>query len=147
MRWSTVVMVVVGTLVADIAAVTAASVPQEKVRLMEFKVKPQRDFIAAGKTKFVVKNAGTEEHEFVVVRGDDPEALPTAADGSVDEDQIPTADQVGELEEIKPGKTKSKTFKLSADAYILFCNVVDTESDGTVVSHFAEGMYTTLDVS
>jgi hypothetical protein len=82
-----------------------------------------------------------------IVRGADPAALPTKADGSVDEEQIPKSDEVGELENIKKGKTKSKTFKLSAGSYILFCNTVDTEEDGTVVSHFARGMHTTINAS
>jgi hypothetical protein len=54
---------------------------------------------------------------------------------------------VGELENIKKGKTKSKTFKLSTGPYILLCNTVDTEEDGTVVSHFARGMSTVINAS
>ena len=129
------------------SAAAARGTPTLKVRLIEFQVQPRLEYIAAGKTKLVVKNSGTEEHEFVIVRGDDPAALPTVADGSVDEDQIAKADAIGELEEIKKGKTKSKVFKLSPDKYIFFCNVVETEKDGTVVSHFAEGMHTVVDAS
>jgi len=132
---------------ATASAAAAGGTPRLKVRLIEFEVQPRLEFIAAGKTKLVVKNGGSEEHEFVIVRGDDPAALPTVADGSVDEDQIAKADAIGELEEIKKGKTKSKVFKLSPDQYIFFCNIVDTEEDGTVVSHFAEGMYTVIDAS
>ncbi len=132
---------------ATASAVAAGGTPKLKVRLIEFEVKPKSEFIASGKTKFIVKNGGTEVHEFVVVRGDDPATLPTAADGSVDESQIAKADEIGELEDIKVGKKKSKTFKLSPDSYILFCNIVETEEDGTVVSHFAEGMHTTIDAS
>jgi hypothetical protein len=124
-----------------------AKPPKQKVELIEFQVKPALNFVAKGKNNFVVKNAGTETHEFVIVRGADPAALPTAADGSVDEDQIPKSDQVGELEKIKKGKTKSKTFKLSTASYILFCNTVDTEEDGTVVSHFQRGMSTVINAS
>jgi hypothetical protein len=127
-------------------AVTAKP-PKVKVQLIEFQVNPALQFVAKGKINFVVKNAGTEKHEFVIVRGADPAALPTKADGSVDENQIPKRDELGELENIKKGKTKSKTFKLSAGSYILFCNTVDVEEDGTVVSHFARGMYTTINAS
>ncbi len=142
-------LVVVMSLLGGVAgsSVWASSAPKEKVGLIEFEVQPALAYIAKGKTKFIVKNNGTEEHEFVVVRAEDAEALPTAEDGSVDEDQIAKKDQVGELEEIEPGKTKKKTFKLKAGSYVLFCNIVETESDGTVVSHFAEGMHTTLDAS
>jgi hypothetical protein len=29
----------------------------------------------------------------------------------------------------------------------LFCNIVDTEPDGSQISHFAKGMYTTINAS
>jgi iron uptake system EfeUOB component EfeO/EfeM len=112
---------------ADEAKAPTKKVPTVKVTLIEFQVNPALQFVAKGKLKFAVKNAGTEKHEFVIVRGADAAALPTKADGSVDEEQIPKSDEVGELENIKKGKTKSKTFKLSAGSYILLCNTVDTE--------------------
>ncbi len=140
-----VVGAVAGGFTPSLAA--TAKPPKVKVQLVEYQVTPALQFVAKGKINFAVKNAGTEKHEFVVVRGADPAALPTKADGSVDEDPIPKRDQLGELENIKKGKTKSKTFKLSAGSYTLFCNVVDTEEDGTVVSHFAQGMSTTINAS
>ena len=140
-----VVGAVAGGFTPSLAA--AAKPPKVKVQLIEFQINPALSFVAKGKINFVVKNGGTETHEFVIVRGSDPAALPTKADGSVDEDQIPKSDQVGELEKIKKGKTKSKTFKLSAGPYILLCNTVDTEEDGTVVSHFARGMSTVINAS
>jgi uncharacterized cupredoxin-like copper-binding protein len=146
-RRSLFVSILVAALVSSVAApVAAARAPQNKVRLVEFEVKPKRPVVADGKTKFVVKNAGDDEHEFIIVRGAVPSALPTKADGSVDVDRIPTADQIGELQGIKPGKTRSRTYKLSAGTYILFCNLVDDDSKSTSVSHFAAGMYTTLEV-
>jgi hypothetical protein len=87
------------------------------------------------------------KHEVVVVRGTDPSALPTKPDGSVDEGQIPKRDKVGETGDVKAGKTKTKTLKLSTGSYILFCNIIDTEPDGSQVSHFAKGMYTTVNAS
>jgi hypothetical protein len=136
---------VAGGVTPSLAA--AAKPPKVKVQLIEFQVNPALQYVAKGKINFVVKNAGTETHEFVIVRGADPAALPTKPDGSVDEDQIKKSDQVGELENIKKGKTKSKTFKLSTGPYILLCNTVDTEEDGTVVSHFARGMSTVINAS
>jgi hypothetical protein len=147
-RRSVFATVAVGAMVLGMTAPAGAKEPPKiKVRLIEFEVQPALDFIAKGKSKFVLKNAGTETHEFVVVRGDDPAALPTATDGAVDESKIAKADEVGEVEDIKKGKTKSKVFKLSPGSYILFCNIVDEEEDGSTVSHFAEGMYTTIDAS
>lgn len=129
------------------ASPSAAKTPKLKVKLLEFEVQPSLDYIAAGKTKVVAKNIGTEEHELVVVRGDDPTTLPTAADGSVDEEQLADGVFVDEIEGIKAGKKGSNTFKLSPDSYVMFCNIVDEEDDGTVVSHFAEGMYTVIEAS
>ena len=54
---------------------------------------------------------------------------------------------MGEIEDVKPKKKKSKTFKLSPGTYIVFCNIVEEEEDGTIVSHFAKGMHTVLDAS
>jgi hypothetical protein len=111
-----------------------------KIKLFEFGVRSSLPFVAEGKVTFGVKNIGTEEHEFVVVRVDPDTELPTKADGSVDEEAIPESDGIGELEGIKPKKTKSLTKKLDADDYVLFCNIVEDE-DGTTVSHYAEGMH------
>ena len=146
-RSKVLVAVVVGVIAFGTILPAGASAPKLKIRLIEFKIKPARDFIAAGKTSFVAKNAGGDKHEIVVVRGDDPAALPTKADGSVDESKIPKADVIGEIGEFKPGKTKSKVFKLSAGSYVLFCNIVEKEADGTVKSHFKKGMYTTIEAS
>jgi hypothetical protein len=140
--------------VAGVVAVGAApslaataKPPSQKLTLTEFQINPALQYVAQGKSNFVAKNAGTEKHEVVIVRGSDPAALPTKADGSVDEEQIPKSNEVGEIGNVKKGKTKSKTFKLSPGSYILFCNIIDTEPDGSQVSHFAKGMYTTINAS
>jgi hypothetical protein len=149
LRHTLVVLALGGALVATMAApgLAAAAPPKIKVKLIEFEVKPTISSLAAGKVRFAVKNAGTELHEFVVVHGDDAAAFPVDADGAVVEEQLPEDAFVGELEDIKVGKTKTKAFKLPAGSYVLFCNIVETEDDGTVVSHFAEGMHTTIRTS
>lgn len=130
----------------------ASSKPAVKATLFEFKIKTKPKTVAAGKIKLAAKNIGAEKHELVVVRtadvpGGAPASLPTKADGSVDESAIPEADKLGEIPEFKPKTTKTKTFDLDPGSYILFCNVVDKESDGSTLSHFAQGMYTTLVVT
>ena len=132
---------------APAAFAVPAKRPKQKLTLTEYQIAPALQFIAKGKSNFVAKNAGTVKHEVVVVRGADPSALPTKPDGSVDEDQIPKRDKVGETGDVKSGKTKSKTLKLSAGSYVLFCNIIDAEPDGSQVSHFAKGMYTTINAS
>jgi uncharacterized cupredoxin-like copper-binding protein len=114
---------------------------QVAVKLYEFGIRRKPNFVAEGKVTFSAKNIGTEKHELVVVRAERGVPLPTAADGSVDEEAIPAADRIGEVEDVKPKKTKSLTKKLKAGDYVLFCNIVDEEKDGTTVSHYAEGMH------
>jgi uncharacterized cupredoxin-like copper-binding protein len=149
LRNATVALALGSALVLMVSApgLAAAAPPKIKVKLIEFKVKPAISALAAGKIRFAAKNAGSELHEFVVIHGDDPAALPVDADGAVVEEQLPEDAFVGELEDIKVGKTKKKVFKLPAGSYVLFCNIVDEEDSGEIVSHFAEGMYTTIRTS
>jgi len=111
------------------------------VGLKEFAVTPDPVEVDAGETEFTADNIGTEVHEMVVVRARNAADLPTDADGAVDEDQIAEDAQVGELEDVRAGKTKSISFDLTAGDYVIFCNIVDEEADGTIVSHFKEGMH------
>ena len=143
-RSKVLVALVAGVMAFATVAPAGASAPKLKLRLIEFKITPARDFIAAGKTTFVAKNAGSDKHEVVVVAGDDPAALPTKADGSVDEKQV---DVVGEIHKFKPGKTGSKVFKLSPGSYIVFCNIVQKEKHSALESHFKKGMYATIEAS
>jgi hypothetical protein len=129
------------------ALAAAAKPPKQKLTLTEYQINSALQYIAKGKSTFVAKNAGTVKHEVVVVRGNDPASLPIKPDGSVDEDQIAKSDKVGEIGNIKQGKTKAKRLKLSVGSYILFCNIIDTEPDGSQISHFAKGMYTTINAS
>jgi hypothetical protein len=64
--------------------------------------------------------------------------LPTAADGSLDEEGGPI-EVVDEVEDIPSGETASLTVDLDAGAYILACNIVE-EEDGETESHYAQGM-------
>ena len=124
--------------------VTAKPVPV-KVRLQEFTVKTDPSSVPAGPVDFKVKNKGSVTHEMVVVKTDGA-PLPIKADGSVDEDQIPEANQVGEVEDLEPGDSKTlHTDPLEPGSYTLFCNVV--QADGTTVSHYAEGMHTQFTVT
>jgi uncharacterized cupredoxin-like copper-binding protein len=124
--------------------VPANAAPQPKkvnVKVFEFDIRPNLDFVAEGLVTFKVKNIGTEKHEFVVVRVESPDAEPpTKADGSVDEDAIDESNKIGELEDIKKKNEKSLTKKLDAGDYEVFCNIVEDE-DGTTVSHYARGMH------
>jgi uncharacterized cupredoxin-like copper-binding protein len=116
------------------------------VGLKEFSVTPDPVQVASGETEFTADNIGSETHEMVIVRAASAADLPTDADGAVDEDKIAKDDQIGEAEDVEPGRTKSVTFDLKAGDYVIFCNVVDDEADGTKVSHFKEGMHESFTV-
>jgi plastocyanin len=115
------------------------------VVLNEFKVRPDPASIKAGKITFTGDNQGSRTHEMVVVKADDASALPTGADGSVDEEQLESGQAQGEVEDVAVGKTKSVELELTPGQYIVFCNIV--EETGDKVSHFKEGMHADITVT
>lgn len=117
------------------------------VVLGEWIVDPDPVTAPEGDVTFRADDQGGDDHELVIVRADDPSDLPTDADGAVDEDQIAEDDFVGEIEELEPGSQDEATFTVDPGTYVLFCNITETEDDGEIESHFAEGMYTTFVVT
>jgi hypothetical protein len=112
------------------------------VELNEWKVLPARADVPAGTVTFETRNTGEDAHELVVVRADDPATLPLAADGTVDEAKLPGGAFVGEIEAFPAKQTCTGTFELAAGSYALFCNILETEADGTKENHYANGMRT-----
>lgn len=108
------------------------------VTLQEFAVIPASSSAPAGDVTFNVTNEGPDDvHEFVVFRSDlAPDALPTAEDGSVDEEGEGVELQ-DEIEDIAVGDTQSVTIDLAAGDYVLICNIYDEEEQE---SHYQEGM-------
>ena len=121
----------------------AARGTKVKVTLSEWLIKATPERVRPGKVTFVVKNAGADTHEFVVVKGSDPADFATDEHGKILEKDIAKADRVGEVADILAGKTKKVNFKLKFGEYILFCNIYD-EDEGE--AHFDEGMVTTFTV-
>jgi uncharacterized cupredoxin-like copper-binding protein len=103
------------------------------VTLTEFQVQLSTTDIPAGPVTFNVRNDGTVEHEFVVFKADDAEdALPTDDEGTeVDEDD-PSLQSVGELEDVEVGSSKSFDATLEAGDYVAICNVP---------GHYGSGMH------
>ncbi len=94
--------------------------------------------VPAGKVTFVVKNnATTESHEMVVVALPSPDAeLPyDAAKERVTESKVKS---MGEVSDLKPGASKSKTLTLKPGTYKLICNMK---------GHYKAGMATVLTVT
>ncbi len=116
------------------------------VTLSEFIMRPKPKTVDSGDVRFTGDNVGGETHELVVVEADDAAALPTDADGSVIEEDLPGAGVIDEIEGIKSQTAKRKTMKLAPGRYVIFCNITDRQPDGTVTSHFAEGMHAELTV-
>jgi hypothetical protein len=102
--------------------------------------------VEAGTVTLEISNNGTELHELVVVRADDPAELPLDADGRVAIGQLPKGAFVGEVEPWSPDLACTGTFELKAGRYALFCNIVETEADGTRDNHYANGMQAALRV-
>jgi hypothetical protein len=116
------------------------------VRLDEWVIGVAPRSAPAGTVGFVVRNAGKETHELVVVRGVSPRELPLDGDGALDEARLPEGALVGEVEGVPAGDRCSGVFQLTAGEYTLVCNITETE-DGKTESHLHEGMVTTFTVT
>ena len=116
------------------------------VELKEWSVLPARADVPAGTITFDASNIGTDAHELVVVRADDPAKLPLAADGTVDEGKLPEGAFVGEIEPFPAKQRCTGTFQLAAGRYALFCNILETEAAGAKENHYANGMRSAFEV-
>ena len=95
-------------------------------------VTPSSFIGAAGKVTFVVKNAGTMEHEMLVIKTDTPfDQIPVADAGdppapvTTGANKIDEANNVAETGDpnLKPGETRTFTADLKAGNYVLVCNL------------------------
>jgi len=115
---------VVALAVPALGACSSDSGTTVNVTAADFSLKPDVSSVAAGDVKFKVKNTGAFTHEMVVVKVADASDLPTDPNGEVNEDKIPPAERIGEVEDVFPGKSKTLKLKLDAGKYVLFCNKV-----------------------
>ena len=111
------------------------------VVLKEFAVVPSVTSIEHGKVTFNATNAGpNDKHEMVLLKTDlGILALPASAEGKVDEEGAGLT-TIGEIAEFDVGKTGTATFDLAPGRYVLVCNIVQDEPDGTKESHYLKGM-------
>ncbi len=117
------------------------------VTLKEWEVLADKESAAAGKVTFRAKNIGPDDpHELVVMKTDlAPDKLPTAEDGKVDEEGA-GVELIGEIEEFAVDGEEEITFDLAPGKYVLLCNILEEEADGTMESHYKEGMHTAFTV-
>jgi len=111
------------------------------VVLQEFAVVPSVASVEHGKVTFNATNKGPDDpHEMVIFKTDlGVHDLPASAEGKVDEEGAGLT-TMGEIEEFDVGKTGTITLDLAAGRYVLVCNIVQDEPDGTKESHYVQGM-------
>jgi uncharacterized cupredoxin-like copper-binding protein len=126
---------------------TAPSPLPVDVTLRSFNITLGQSTVQHGTIIFRVTNRADEDvHEFLVIRTDRaPNALPTEENGSYQEDG-PGTQLLDEIEEVSPGETKELSLDLTKGNYVLICNMVHIEDDGTVEVHYALGMHTAFRV-
>ena len=119
-----------------------------KVTLQEFAVIPDVASVPAGTVTIVVKNTGPEDvHELVVIKTDLGAAdLPVDENGKATEG-VPGVTLIGEIEEIAVGETKQADLELAPGKYVLICNILQTEPDGSLEAHYKVGMRTAFEVT
>jgi len=100
----------------------------------------------AGKVLLTVDNVGDVEHEVIVIKGVKLDDIPTKADGTIDEDELPDGAVLGEVEGVASGSTCDGGFTLEPGTYSLACNLLSDE-DGKEKAHFMLGMSTQLQVT
>lgn len=103
--------------------------------------------LSAGNIAITANNRGSEAHELVIVEADDPSSFVMTDDNKVDESAFAEGAVIGEIEEFAAGGSCDGTFALDAGTYVFFCNITEEEPDGTLESHFEEGMFTVVTVS
>jgi uncharacterized cupredoxin-like copper-binding protein len=108
------------------------------VTLTEFKVELDKTQVPAGNVTFQVKNGGTIVHEFVVFKTDDAaSALPKASEEDEVNEDDPSLESMGEVEDVAAGSTKSFSADLEPGSYVAICNVE---------GHYMAGMHVAFTV-
>jgi uncharacterized cupredoxin-like copper-binding protein len=87
--------------------------------------------VKAGRVRFTVANQGKKPHELVIVETD------RKANDLLKGKEADEIGKVGELEDIKAGKTLTKSVSLKPGHYALICNLP---------GHYKAGMYADLEV-
>ena len=127
------------------AATTATGTDSASVAvtLQEFAVSADPASVPSGSVTFDVTNTGPDDvHEFVIIQTDlGATELPVDDDGAVLEDGEGMT-VVDEIEDLAVDDTQTLTVDLDAGTYVLICNILQEEPDGTLEAHYAEGMRT-----
>src|SRR5918995_4530959 len=104
---ATVVLVACGN---DDDGTAAGNGTTVQVALQEWAIVPDTASASAGEVTFEIENTGDETHEFVILRTDlGILDLPTAEDGSVDEEGDAGIEVVDEVEDLASGASEALT--------------------------------------
>ncbi|HEV8228519.1 MAG TPA: hypothetical protein VGQ86_01070 [Candidatus Limnocylindria bacterium] len=122
---------------AAACAAQAETIPPDvdvAVQLKEYKVELSVTMVKVGKVRFGVKNAGTMEHEFELIKTDlAVDKIPVDFGSSkAKEDGL-----VKQVKSIAVGKVSLTTADLAAGSYVIICNVA---------GHYQLGMRAALTV-
>jgi len=103
------------------------------VHMQDYKVILSVATVKAGSVKFGIKNEGSMEHSFELIRTDLPfDKLPTTGDAKAKEDGL-----VKQVKSLPVGKVSVVTADLAAGKYVVICNVA---------GHYQLGMRAALTV-
>jgi uncharacterized cupredoxin-like copper-binding protein len=125
-------------LAVTVAACSGASevIPTDvdvAVHMQDYKVILSIPTAKAGTVKFGIKNEGTVEHSFELIRTDLPfDKLPTTADAKAKEDGL-----IKQVKSLPVGKVSVVSADLAAGKYVVICNVA---------GHYQLGMRAALEV-
>lgn len=120
---------------AGLMAVTASAAETSSsgvvsVALVEWKLLPGQVTVRAGRVSFVVRNEGTMDHEFLVLRSDrHHHSLPVRGGKAVEKGRL------GEIPKIPAGTSKRITLKVPRGRYVMLCNML---------GHYQAGQYAAL---
>ena len=137
-RLNLVVVFVIGVaLLAGLVITACGSAPQGPIRVTmdEFSIKLSATSAPAGKITFDVADQGKIAHELIVLKTDlAPNALKMSAADPTKVDEEAGAKNLGEVEDVAAGTTKSGTFDLPAGKYVLICNTPEHYKGGMTVA-------------
>jgi hypothetical protein len=93
-----------------------------RVKEKDFRILMSRERIPAGDVRFVVQNAGPDDHELIVVRIEE-RSLPLRQDGvTVSEEKLQPR-TLATLEPAAPGAVRQVRVHLARGRYEVFCNM------------------------
>ena len=139
------ILITVSGLAASCGSDEASSEPKDTtitVTMKEWEFVPSADSAPAGTITLEAVNEGKEVHELVLFKTElAPEALPVDEEGAVDE-RGEGLELIDEVEDVKPGETKSFMVTLAPGNYVMACNVVENGE-----RHFMNKMYKAFTVT